>query len=189
MDEQTPVRESALAGHLQTGHFGSAGTGVTIAEIRDLSLWQLAVWPDSVESVASQVARDFNLSGVPGFGEVNGDASTALMRIEPLKFWVFGAQVSSEDSALSVVLDLSHSRTHIRLTGPRATSVLNSFLPLDLRQSAFPMNRVASSAIHHVGVTLWHSDAGYDLFVPRGFAVSVWELLYLTALQYGVTVE
>lgn len=188
MAEQIPVRESALAGHMQTGHFGNAAAGVSIAEIRDLTLWQLAVWPDSLEATAMSVAQNCGLSGFPGFGEVSGDSATAMLRIEPLKFWLFGTSLQSEDSARSVILDLSHSRTHFRLTGPQAAAVLNSFLPLDLRPGSFPVNRVASSAMHHVGVTLWHSEAGYELLVPRGFAVSVWELLFETSLQYGLTV-
>jgi sarcosine oxidase gamma subunit len=47
---------------------------------------------------------------------------------------------------------------------------------------------VAATAFHHVGVTLWRSEAGYELFLPRGFALSLWELLYESAQQFGVEV-
>ncbi|HAF74482.1 MAG TPA: sarcosine oxidase subunit gamma, partial [Gammaproteobacteria bacterium] len=49
-------------------------------------------------------------------------------------------------------------------------------------------NQVASAGIHHVGVTLRRSDAGYELFIPRGFAVSLWELLVETAEQFGLEI-
>jgi sarcosine oxidase gamma subunit len=39
-----------------------------------------------------------------------------------------------------------------------------------------------------VGVTLRRSDAGYELFIPRGFAVSLWELLVETAEQFGLEI-
>ena len=125
----------------------------------------------------------------PGFSKATGTESVAMLRVEPLKFWLYGAVANEQSASDAVVLDLSHSRTHLRLSGPMATTVLNSFLPLDLRESAMPVNTVASSAMHHVGVTLWRSPVGYELFVPRGFAVSIWELLYETSLQYGLTVE
>jgi heterotetrameric sarcosine oxidase gamma subunit len=188
MADLTPQRDSALQGHLQTGHFGHAAAGVTISEVRDLHLWQLAVWSDTLDAEASGVAQAIGVDGVPGFGAVTGDSRRAMLRIEPLKFWVFGAALQRE-SQQSAVLDLSHSRTHLRLGGEHARTVLNSFIPVDLRAEAFPQNRVISSAMHHVGVTLWHSDDGIELFVPRGFALSVWELLVETSLQYGLTVS
>jgi len=42
--------------------------------------------------------------------------------------------------------------------------------------------------MHHVGVTLWRSTTGYELFIPRGFALSSWEILFDSALQFGVEV-
>lgn len=189
MAEQNVVRESALQGHMHSGQYGIAGAGVVIGEVRDLTLWQLAAWPDTIESVAAKAAQDIGLAAPPGFSQATGDSKKAMLRIEPLKYWLFGVEASSESSEQSVVLDLSHSRTHLRLSGDDASSVLNSFLPLDLREQSFPVNWVASSAMHHVGVTLWRSEKGYELFVPRGFAVSIWELLYETSLQYGLLVE
>ncbi len=189
MAEQTPARISALSGHIIPGHHGVEGSGVTIKEVPDLMLWQMAAWADTVDRAASQVAQQSGMGSVPGFAAATGNHQRALLRIEPLKFWVFGASVSSESSDQSVVLDLSHSRTHLRLTGDNATDLLNSYMPIDLRERSFPVNSVASTAFHHVGVTLWRSDAGFELFIPRGFALSLWELLQDAALQYGLTVE
>ena len=189
MAEQTPVRVSALSGHIIPGHHGVEGSGVTIKEVPELNLWQMAAWADTVENAAATMAQQAGVSSVPGFTSATGDHKLALLRIEPLKFWVFGASVTSDNSEQSVVLDLSHSRTHLRLNGDKATDLLNSYLPIDLREQSFPVNSVASTAFHHVGVTLWRSDAGYELFVPRGFALSLWGLLHEAALQFGLTVE
>lgn len=189
MAEQRHIRESALRAQLKFGHFGAGGQGVTMTEVRDLTLWQLAAWADTIDSVAEGTAKDIGVAEAPGFCRAAGDSDKAMLRIEPLKFWLFGAEARSDSSDRSVVLDLSHSRTHLRIEGKCARNVLNSFLPLDLRESSFPINTVASSAIHHVGVTLWRSEKGFELFVPRGFVVSVWELLYETSLQYGLMVH
>ena len=61
----------------------------------------------------------------------------------------------------------------------------NRHLPLDLRPASFPVGSVASTAFHHVGVTLWRSDDGFELFLPRGFALSLWEMLLESAAQFG----
>ena len=184
-------RISALASDYASRENGNdnQNVGITLSEVRDLTLWQLAVWPDSLQSQAGAVANQIGLSSFPGFGSVVSDAGIAMLRIEPLKFWVLGAELTECDANNGTILDLSHSRTHIRIDGPQATTVLNSYLPLDLREQSFPVGSVASTAFHHVGVTLWRSELGYELFIPRGFALSLWELLIAASEQYGLSVS
>ena len=67
--------------------------------------------------------------------------------------------------------------------------LLNRHLPLDLGDAACPVGAVASSGFHHVGVTLWRSTAGFELFLPRGFAASLWEMLSESAAQFGAEVR
>lgn len=189
MGDLKTVRVSALAGHYSKGHHGVQGAGVVMQEVPDLLLWQLAAWPDSLTTAANKLAQSTGVGSVPGFSAATGNENLALLRTEPLKFWIYGAGVDASAAEESVVLDISHSRSQIRISGPQATTVLNSYLPIDLREDSFPVNSVASTAFHHVGVTLWRSPAGYELFLPRGFAVSLWELLQESALQYGLMVE
>ena len=189
MDNVTVARASALAGHYNVGLHGAPEGGVVIREITDLTLWQLAAWPETLIGAADQLAIASGVGSVPGFACATGSETLALLRIEPLKFWVYGASASSAGADESVVLDLSHSRTQLRISGEYATTLLNGYLPIDLRDNAFPVNSVASTAFHHVGVTLWRSPAGYELFMPRGFALSLWELLQESALQYGLVIE
>ncbi len=51
------------------------------------------------------------------------------------------------------------------------------------------MNSVASSVIHHVGVTVWRSSEGYEMFIPRGFALTLWETFVEVAEQFGLEVK
>ncbi|WP_395174169.1 sarcosine oxidase subunit gamma [Roseibium alexandrii] len=87
-----------------------------------------------------------------------------------------------------MVLDLSSSRTWINLNGPNATHLLNNFLPVNLSDTAFPTGSVASSAFHHIGITLWRDEHGFNLLLPRSFAISLWEQLTDSAAQYGYAV-
>ena len=182
-------RESALATHYKTGHFGAAETGVTLSEVHELKLQQVAAWADSLTTVASKIAAVAVCESAPKPGQSAAGAQATLIRIEPLKWWVLGdvelPEVSPEEGA---VLDLSHSRTCIRIEGANAAELLNRHLPLDLREASFAEGAVASTAFHHVGVTLVRRGGGYDLFLPRGFAASLWELLVESAEQFGVEV-
>ena len=185
-DRLLPVRVSALAAHYAP--VANSNAGITLTEIPDLILWQLAAWPDTLASLSKHVATKQGITAVPGFGQSQSNGDVSMLRIEPLKFWLVGASPDDCDPQQGAVLDLSHSRTHVRLSGDKATAVLNSYLPLDLREASFPVGSVASTAFHHVGVTLWRSPQGYDLFIPRGFAVSLWELLVEASEQYGLAI-
>lgn len=189
MDNPSAVRVSALDGHYSKGRFGAEGApGVVFTENRDLTLHQVAAWPETLAAVGTNAAEAIGAKAAPDPGKAIGGRGAALLRIEPLKLWIFGTaapQLAPEEGA---TLDLSHSRSHLRIAGGQAAALLNRQLPLDLRAASFPAGSVASSAFHHVGVTLWHSEAGYELFLPRGFALSLWEMLQEGAAQFGYEV-
>lgn len=182
-------RESALAAHYQAGHFGADHTGVTLSEISDLQLKQIAAWPDTLMAVGAKAAAVAGCDAAPKPGKSAVGSKASLLRIEPLKWWLLGdAELPELNAEEGAVLDLSHSRTCIRIEGECAAELLNRHLPLDLREASFTDGSVASTAFHHVGVTLLRRNGGYELFVPRGFAVSLWELLVESAEQFGVEV-
>jgi len=183
-------RVSALTGHYQPGQFGIPGNGdspgVILEEVPGLVLQQIAAWPDTLEEVGKLAADAIGSKSVaPGPCRALSLKKGSLLRVEPLKWWVYGASTDQITPEKGATLDLSHSRTQVRISGPAAVALLNRHLPLDLRESAFPIDSVASSVIHHVGVTLWRSRQGYELFIPRGFALSLWEGLVDTAAQFG----
>jgi heterotetrameric sarcosine oxidase gamma subunit len=186
-------RVSALAGHYQPGRFGAGApkepAGVCLQEVRELILHQIAVWPESIRKVGAQVAKSVGSSSAPGPCMATTGNNGSILRIEPLKWWVVGAEAPVLSAEQGATLDLSHSRTHVRITGDDAVSLLNRHLSLDLRQKSFPVDAVASTAFHHCGITLWRSGNGYELFLPRGFALALWEILVESAEQFGVEVR
>ena len=47
-------RASALEGHYNLGRFGADGDiGVTLTEVRDLCLYQISAWPDTISEVGT----------------------------------------------------------------------------------------------------------------------------------------
>ena len=182
-------RVSALDGHYPTGHQGIADkTGITLKEVRNLQLHQIAAWPDTLNNVGQSAADMAGCTRAPRPGQASTGSKGSLLRVEPLKWWLLNGEAGDIAAEQGSGLDLSHSRTQVRVSGSEATTLLNRHLPLDLRSDAFPQNSVASTAFHHVGITLWHSSEGYELFLPRGFAVCLWEGLLESAEQFGVEV-
>ncbi len=182
-------RISALAGEYNPGRFGVAGEiGVIFREAPNPVLFQVAAWPDTIAAAGARAAEAVGAGEAPGPGRAMVGAAGAVLRIEPLKFWILGTGAPQFDAADGVTLDLSHSRTLVRLSGPQASTLLNRHLPLDLRDMSFPVGSVASSAFDHAGVTLWRSEAGFELFLPRGFALSLWQVLLQGAAQFGYQV-
>ena len=186
-------RETALSAHYNTGHFGLSGqTGVTLTEVKDLQLKQIAAWPETMAAVGAKAAAVAGCSEAPGPCQSSNGSNAVLIRIEPLKWWLLGMDSNTELPELSsdegATLDASHSRTCVRIEGENAKDLLNRFLPIDLRDRSFGNGAVASTAFHHVGVTLIRRGDAYEMFIPRGFALSLWELLVESAEQFGVEV-
>ncbi|MTI43218.1 heterotetrameric sarcosine oxidase gamma subunit [Roseibium hamelinense] len=184
---------SALESHLSLGRFGTSGViGVTLSEVGGFSLTQISAWPEQLEAAGQYAARLGNCETFPGPGQCVEGAGGTLMRVEPLKWWLIAPTMPAEQAGLpnelGAELDLSSSRTWIRVSGPDAEGLLNRFLPLNLSGKTFPTGSVASSAIHHIGITLWRSQEGFNLLLPRSFAASIWELLTESATQFGAEV-
>ena len=183
-------RVSALDKFYQKGVFGKKDkTGVILSEVRDLILYQVAAWPETLSEVGTKLAKSCNLKEYPLANKAVSNSHMAMLRKEPLKWWIIGNTVENLPSEEGNILDLSHSQTHIRISGDDSTTLLNRHLPIDLREAFFPLNSVASTAFHHCSVTLWRSKNGYELFLPRAFALSLWEVLLESAGQFGYEIK
>ena len=189
-----PERASALEGHAAPGKFGLIGPdgpGVRLSERRLESIWLVAAWPDRLEPAGAAAARAAGVDAAPGPGaSATGEGGT-LLRVEPLKWLLVSErevprpEVESDDGT---VLELGHARTAIHVSGPRAGDLMARMVPLDLRPAAFPEGAVATSALHHVGVTILARNGGYDVLVPRSFGLALWETLFEAAAQFGVEI-
>ena len=182
-------RVSALAGHKSPGlHGAAAEVGVVLSEPADLVLYQVAAWPESMDSVGKTLAKLVGADAAPGPCRAVTGKKASMLRIEPMKWWLIGVEAPEFDAEQAVTLDLSHSRTRLCVSGNDAAEFLGRHFPLDFRSQSFPPGTVASSATHHVGVTLWHSADGFELFIPRGFALSLWEGFVESAGQFGLEI-
>lgn len=185
-------RISALSGRYHRGKYGKGGEPqVVLLEVPGISLHQLSSWPDTLDQVGLVAADSIGVGEFPGPGRAVVGSQGSLLRIEPLKWWCYGSKeaFSSLPADVGTALDLSHSRTHVRVTGSEAEACLGRLVPLDFRLDACPIGSVMSTSFHHVAITIWRSESGYELFIPRGFALSLWEILVKTATQFGVEIS
>lgn len=164
----------------------AADATVALSEQPGLALYQLAAWPHSAGSLAGQMAKWLNLPHAPAAGQVVEGAAVALLRIAPLRWWQVGGVMPEPDPEQAMALDLSHAFLHLRVSGADAAVLLNRHLPVDLSDTAFAEGAVASTGLHHVSVTVWRSARGFELFLPRGYALSLYEMLLESAAQFGV---
>jgi heterotetrameric sarcosine oxidase gamma subunit len=158
---------------------------LTFQEIRDLNIKQISAWPSTIESVDLKLANIIHTKKAPGFNQTLSNNNRHILRIDPLKWWLIGDNNIELETELGTTLDLSHAFSIIKIKGDNVKIFLNRHLPLDLRDKIFPIDSIASSAIHHVGVKIWRTDIEYKLFIPRGFALSIWEIILETASQFG----
>ena len=94
-------------------------------------------------------------------------------------------ELQNEGFEVVAVDNLSNSTEDVLEGVYKITGKKPLFEKLDLRDKSFPVNSIASSTIHHVSVKIWRKDSGYRLFITRGFALSIWEILLETACQFG----
>lgn len=189
---------SALQHVWDAGRFGreADAPGVTLGQRRGLVIAQLCHWPDRTNAFATMVA-DLLALRVPAANRASVSDTVSLLSVGPETYWAVAA--SSEplaglrarlDSDTGTVAELSCARCALRVSGPATRQVLAKGLPIDLHPRAMPVDAVASSAVHGIGVVVHRSaEDTFDLYLLRSFAVSFWEWLTDAAAEFGYSVD
>ena len=183
------LRHSALETLYKVRKYStSAKKSLTFKEIKNIEITQIICWPEKIEELNNFLINNLNIKMVPSFNKGIIFENKSLWRMEPLKWWLFNKEIKISDQ-IATTLDVSHAYTSIEIKGDNSTLFLNRHLPIDLRTKNFPNLSSASTAIHHVSVKLFKiSSNNYCLYIPRGFALSIWEILLETADQFGYEV-
>ena len=183
-------RDSSIKEKYNIGKFPFENKiGLTFSENQNLTIQQIAAWPNELDGMETFISKELEIEKKIHFnkGEILFDKS--VWRMEPLKWWLLGKTINIPEP-LGTSLELSHAFTSIKISGEKVRLLLNRHLPLDLRDNIFPINSSASSAIHHVSVKLFRINKDdYNLLIPRGFALSIWEILLESASQFGFEIE
>lgn len=200
MAEIMPV----LAGHVAPGRHGATGNGpgVSLREVTGRDLVQVGVWRETLGAVAAKLERELGTAMPSNTRQASGSEQISAFMVAPDKFWITGPLALGLHDKLGavipaaegVVTELGHSRTVLRVSGPRSRDLIARHVAVDLHPGVFPPGSFASSGIHGVGVMLHYArdfagGAVFDIYMPRTFALSLFEGIAETAEPFGYTLE
>ncbi len=190
---------SPLAGHAEPGLYGERRDqpGIVLQGRLPACLVQVGAWPETEKEVTSLVASVTGCAVSQRPAGSSHNERTAVLHLGAGRYLVesldaglagrLGEQIDVERGCL---VDLGHGRVAIRVAGDKASRLLAKGLAIDLDAGAFPPLQVAQGAIHEIGVIVRRLDAEtFDLYVYRGFALSLWEWLTDAAAEFGYRVE
>ena len=183
--DDTIARASALAAIAQRGRFGASkgAPGVELSVRHPVSIVSVisrrGQFQDVTNALAARKDCEVRWAGFEQFYVVNDERAEGEL-YQSLK---------RELSALASVIDQSHGRVIIRLSGSKARVVLAKGTPVDLHADEFPVGQCAMTQMAHVGVHLVCTGAdAFELSVFRGFSESFWEWLTRQSEEFGYEV-
>lgn len=198
MAENASLSVSALDGVVEPGRHGrrAGDPGVIVSEVREAGLAAVTARKGRCAALleAARAAFGVELPVTPRRVEGRDIAFIwsgpgqwlACRRSAPAAG--MEAMLATPFAGLAAIVDQSHGRTVLRVTGPRVRDALAKGLAIDLDPRAFKTGHAAVTAVTHVGVHLWQVDDSptYELSVPRGFAQSFWHWLEASAAEFGL---
>ena len=140
-------------------------------------------------------------------GTTAGSGNTTALWLGPDEWWIVAAKFGPDAGPriaetlraelagqVCAITDVGESRACIRLSGPRALTVLQKGCPLDLHPRAFAAGQCAQSrlakttAVIHLITDNAADGPVFDLYVVRSFADYAWHWLEDAGREFGVAV-
>ncbi|TIN74510.1 sarcosine oxidase subunit gamma family protein [Mesorhizobium sp.] len=136
-----------------------------------------------------------------GSGNVSGIIVKALERdalavrnMSPGQYFIVGDELVSPAYLVDIlhklkpyadVVDQSHGRVRIAISGAKVALVLAKGTAMDLVLNAFPVGHATTTLIGHIAVGITRTaELEFELMVLRGFAESLWDELADFSREY-----
>ncbi len=189
---------SPWAGLWRRGRFGHAlgEPGLDIAESDRGSTALLSARRGRAPDLA-RAAQDLGLT-LPGPRAWTQDRGFVVLSTAPDQWLVRGPRPFSELAAgleplapFATVIDQSHARAVLTLSGLRLRDALAKGFEIDLHPRAFRPGDVAVTVVAGVSAIVWQIDERptFEVAVPRSMAGSFWHWLSESAAEYGYRVS
>jgi methylglutamate dehydrogenase subunit D len=159
---------------------GASGEGLAIGERRGAAVVELAAFGRGETARESlSAALGIALPAAGGSAEAEG---VAALSIGPGRWLIIAAEAAIAGlpelpDTQAAVTDLTGGRAILTLTGPRAAPTLMKGTAIDLDPASFPEGAVAATALARMPAAIWRRTGGYDVIIPRSYAVSLLEWL------------
>ena len=158
-----------------------------LAERKALTAIQILAFRDKHEAAAAAIGKTLGIdcSTVPGISR--SDGKTQVTWNGPSGWMIVASDeetgrapgellelLSTALGDLAAVIDQSHGRCGLRLSGSRAREVMAKNTAIDLHPRAFGPGRCAMTSVAHMNATIVQVDdtPTFDLFVARSLARS-----------------
>lgn len=180
MANYTTGLEPALS---KAGFEEAAGTAdIIISECRHMQITQLSFFADQQKALARYLTS-LNANAIPHFSKSDAAGDLQIARIEMSKLWIIGALDIEQVPAEYYPLDLSSSRSVLRLSGPRIDDLMARLCAVDFRDDT---RNFFGTSIHHCAVHIHKFERGYDIYMPRSFGESLGDYIIDISRQYHV---
>lgn len=198
MADQTHLSASALDGLAAPARHGraTASPGVTVREVRAAGLATVTARNGRRTALLEAARSVFGVELPAAPRRVQGSAIAFvwsgpdrwLACRQPAPAEGMEALLAAPFAGLASVVDQSHGRTLLRVTGRNVRDALAKGVTLDLHPRAFRSGDAAATLVSHIPVHLWQIDDGptYEFAVARSLAQSFWHWLAASAAEYGL---
>jgi methylglutamate dehydrogenase subunit D len=178
------------------GNFAD-GVGVVLSEIQPGSIVQAAAWPRHEKQLIAAIGSTTGLAVPDGAGGGVSTGGKAAFGFAPGKFLISTEEEGLAEKLLrtvpidvGTVVDLSHGRTALRISGPKAEWVLAKFFAIDFSLPLLPVGSGISTNHHDVFAQVQRTGADqFDLTIFRSFARAFWISLCHGSEEVGYEVR
>ncbi len=193
-------RRSAIAALLAQAskNHQVAQPAVTLFERRSLTILQVSAFGSTQQEAATALASILNID-LPSPNQMTSNALLSVRLLGPGIWQIVGdpyATIQAQAlrvalSGVASVVDLSHARTALIVSGVAAQRTLNKFCSLDLALEHFAVGSATQTRFGHIGMTLARGpdELSFELLVFRGYAEHVLEALLEAGAEFGLKVE
>ena len=188
---------SALAPFIKLGHFGATDVepGVMLREIVDFGLVSLTAYKGQGKALSEVIQAQLGLP-LPEARKVSRRDGLSIISTAPNQWLVFAEWEMAEDlygtlvalaNPFAAVVDQSHARAVIDVSGARAREALAKGISLDLHPKAFQTGESATTLASQLWITMWQTNdlPTYRLSIFRGFGESLLNWLVSSANEFG----
>jgi heterotetrameric sarcosine oxidase gamma subunit len=193
-------RHSAIAALLAQASktHQAAQPAVAFSERRPLAILQVTAFGSTQQEAAAVLTSTLNID-LPPPNQMTSNAILSVRLLGPGIWQIVGdpyATIQAKPlraalSGIASVVDLSHARTAIVVSGTAAQRTLNKFCSLDLTLEHFAIGAATNTRLGHIGITLARGpdELTFELLVFRGYAEHVLEALLEGGAEFGLRVE
>ncbi|BBK34029.1 N-methylglutamate dehydrogenase subunit D [Stella humosa] len=194
-----PEPWSPLAGHLVAGRHGAVtGEPLALREVAS-SIVDLAARRGRAGDLVAAIRGAFGFD-LPAPGRWAGDGEVTAVWIKP-ETWLllaprgvegaFAAGVKQAAGDAGSVVDQSHGKTRLGLSGVMAREALAKGCRIDLDPSAFGPGRSAVTQISQTGCVLLQRDdtPAFELVVGSSYAIPFFDWLTHAAAGFGYEIR